>query len=147
MMIDDELIVSLFFDIEKLDQRYMATRKDATLHGGQYHCILCLFYHGSMKQSRLAELMNVRSTSLSELLGKLEAKGLIEREPSPRDKRTFQVSLTSAGLELAQKYDLTRAKSHHIMVSCLSTEEKEQFYNLLKKVKQGYLDAEETGND
>lgn len=146
-MIDDELIVSLFFDIEKLDQRYMAARKDAALHGGQYHCILCLFYYGSMKQSRLAELMNVRSTSLSELLGKLEAKGLIEREPSSRDKRTFQVSLTSAGLELAQKYDYTRAKSHHIMVSRLSAEEKEQFYHLLEKVKQGYLEAEENGND
>ena len=146
MVIDDETIVSLFFDIEKLDRRYMAARKDTTLHGGQYHCILCLFYHGNMKQSRLAELMDVRSTSLSELLGKLESKGLVEREPSARDKRTFQVSLTSAGLELAQKYDLTRAKSHHIMVSRLSLEEKEQFYHLLEKIKQGYLEEEENKN-
>lgn len=145
-MIDDETIVSLFFDIEKLDQRYMAARKDAILHGGQYHCILCLFYHGSMKQSRLAELMNVRSASLSELLGKLEAKGFIKREPYAHDKRTFQVSLTSAGIELAQKYDLARAKSHHIMVSHLSSEEKEQFYHLLEKIKQGYLETEENGN-
>ncbi|MEF2876863.1 MAG: MarR family transcriptional regulator [Blautia sp.] len=141
---DDETIVSLFFEIEKLDQRYMAVRKNTKLHGGQYHCILCLFYHGDMKQSRLAEMLDVRSTSLSELLGKLEAKGLVKREPSPQDKRTFQVSLTPAGIELAQKYDITRAKSHHIMVSRLSPEEKAQFYSLLTKIKQGYL--EEEGN-
>lgn len=145
-MISDEMIISLFFDIEKLDQRYMAKHKNMALHGGQYHCILCLFYHGNMKQSRLAELMNVRSTSLSELLRKLAAKGLVEREPSAHDKRTFQVSLTPTGIELAQKYDLIRAKSHHIMVSRLSSEEKEQFYNLLEKIKQGYLE-EENEND
>lgn len=142
---NDEDIVNLYFEIEKLERRFSAKLKQTHSFSGQYRCLLLLLYNGDMKQTQLAAYMNVRSASLSELLGKLTAKGLIKREPSTHDKRTFQVSLTSAGIKLAQEYDLSRAKSHHIMVSRLSAEEKEQFYYLLKKIKQGYM--EENEND
>ena len=46
-------------------------------------------------------LTGVRSSSLSELLGKLEGAGLIQRTPCPSDLRTTLVSLTPAGRQKA----------------------------------------------
>ena len=141
--IGDEALVSLFFDIEKLERRYIASRKEMAPHSGQYYCLLCLWDHGTMEQNRLAEVMGIRSASLSELIGKLEAKGMVERKPSDQDRRTFRVSLTGEGLSLAEKYASDREKTHYVMVSRLSPEEKEKFYHLLSKIKKGYLRAQE----
>lgn len=48
-------------------------------------------------QRDLAYVLGMRPQSLSELLGKLEAKGLVSRQKSPDDARVTLVSLTEEG--------------------------------------------------
>jgi DNA-binding MarR family transcriptional regulator len=52
---------------------------------------------GAPDQQSLLRELRVRPGSLSELLGKLEQKGLIERERSESDRRRVIVRLTEAG--------------------------------------------------
>lgn len=49
--------------------------------------------------SQLANLLGVRSTSLSRVLSGMEKQGLIYREADAKDKRSVKVFLTAFGLE------------------------------------------------
>lgn len=52
---------------------------------------------GDMSQADLVCLLELRSASVSELLGKLEAQGLVTRRRSEEDRRGLTISLTEAG--------------------------------------------------
>lgn len=49
--------------------------------------------------SQIANLLGVRSTSLSRVLSSMEKQGLIYRASDPTDKRSVKVYLTALGLE------------------------------------------------
>ena len=53
--------------------------------------------HSPIPTRELAYLLDIRQQSLNELLQKLQADGLVERKPSPTDRRVMLVHLTEAG--------------------------------------------------
>ena len=138
----DEDIVGLFFEISKLNKRYAAQHRELYPAEGQYRCLLALSYQGPMEQKRLASLLDIRATSLSESVKKLENKGMVRREPSKTDKRTFIISLTEKGIEAAQRCDTIRAKNSCKMIETLDEGEKEQLARLLGKMRDGSLKEE-----
>ncbi|MGN0136819.1 MarR family transcriptional regulator [Anaerotignum sp.] len=148
MSFRDEEIVGLFFDVMKMS-RYFAKIHNGSSSPflGQYRCIYTLNETGRISQKELAEILQIRSTSLSELLLKLEKKGLVERMPSAQDKRKLLVSLTQEGHEEALKYQKLRVNAYCDMVSPLSEEEKRQFYSILSKIKNHYMEMEEEGHE
>ena len=144
MSINDEDIIELFIEVEKLDKRFARRLSNRTQHcEGQHRCILIL----EMNQRKLADALHIRSTSLSELLSKLERKGLVERTPVPDDKRSLIVSLTKEGAQKAKEYNRRRAKTRHKIMDRISDEEKRQFYSTLKKIKENYLEMEAEENE
>jgi DNA-binding MarR family transcriptional regulator len=52
-------------------------------------------------QARLAEQAGTDPMMTSQVIRKLQARGLLQREPHPGDSRARQLRLTSAGRELA----------------------------------------------
>jgi len=51
----------------------------------------------------LAELLDIRPSSLTEMLTRLESEGLVIRTTDSEDRRVSRVSLTDKGKELAEK--------------------------------------------
>ena len=54
----------------------------------------------TMRMSRLALLTQAELSRLSHLVGRLEKRGLVRREPDPNDGRYTNAILTDAGFEL-----------------------------------------------
>ena len=52
---------------------------------------------GEMRVVDLAKQMNITKQSASDLIRDLEAHGLVERKPDPRDKRAAIIRFTKAG--------------------------------------------------
>ena len=76
MSINDEDIIRTIYRSRKVDKRFARRLSNRTQHcEGQHRCILILEMMGSMNQRKLADALHIRSTSLSELLSKLERKG------------------------------------------------------------------------
>ncbi|MEZ7198152.1 MarR family winged helix-turn-helix transcriptional regulator [Pseudodesulfovibrio karagichevae] len=87
----------------RLASRLMARayhRRDSA-HHAQHRVLSLLLENGPMPQGELLEILDVRSSSLSELLRKLEDRGLILRERNPEDRRGFIISPTDQARELA----------------------------------------------
>lgn len=149
MNLNDEKLILVFFDVMKQSRQFALQHSDknSSYFLGQYRCMHILYTQGEMTQRELADQLHVRSTSLSELLLKLENKGYIKRIALKLDKRTFLVTLTDAGYRQAQVHNQERNKLYAEILCPLSEVEKEQFGNILDKIKEHYSELETNLNE
>lgn len=72
----------------------------------QFVLLACLVYAPDdqrLTQIQLAERAETDPMMTSQVVRKLEAKGLVRRTPSAEDKRAFCIEVTSKGFELTSK--------------------------------------------
>jgi len=55
--------------------------------------------------SEMKDYLCVSKAAVSQMLGSLEKRGLVTREPDPENRRTIIVKLTEAGRETIDQYD------------------------------------------
>lgn len=142
----DEKIVELFFNVARSSRTVSESLSKTLPLLGQYRCMFLLETAGPINQRSLAEALQIRPASLSELLSKLDKKGYIKRTANERDKRSLLVSLTKSGAEKVREYRMQRAKFHSNLLSPLTEEEKQQFYCILLKMHH-HINSEEKNHD
>lgn len=82
---------------------YRTLLKDLDLTYPQYLVMLVLWEDGEMPVKRLGERLRLDSGTLSPLLKRLEAGGLVRRERSAHDERSVIITLTEAGEALRER--------------------------------------------
>lgn len=99
--------------------------------------ILCLLAKngGKMSQMELGASFDLKPGSLSEILSKLEATGLIERTRNPEDRRQLFVRLTSEGARQASFDQAARIHFRNKAFSCLTPDEQTQLIDLLDRIR------------
>lgn len=110
------------------------------VHPAQGRILFLLKEKGQMNRKDLLELLEVRSGSLSELLGKLERQGYITRIRDEIDKRGFIVELTEKGAEIVSEYETWAQEKSKVLFSSLSDEEKQQLGDILTKLAKTWED-------
>lgn len=98
----------LLFKLTSLWQRRLARVFDAFgITQTQYAILASLRWHEEQgrptTQVGLAEHAHIEPMTLSKAIRKLEADGLVAREPSPADSRAIAVRLTEGGRALAER--------------------------------------------
>jgi DNA-binding MarR family transcriptional regulator len=102
---------------------------------GKQHVLTWLLRNNThLTQSELKEHAGTAAASLSEVLAKLEAKGLIERTPLESDRRQLDVRLTQEGITKATEIEAQRHIFEQDSLSPLSEQEKEQLIDMLDRV-------------
>ena len=86
-------------------------------------------------QRELQGLLDVRSASMSEILGKIESEGLIRREPSPEDRRNMLVELSEEGRTVATALRQAYDRQTDELFSCLDEDEKERLGGYLDRLQ------------
>ena len=66
----------------------------------QYLVMLALWQHGPLSVKDLSGLLQLDPGTLSPLLKRLEAAGLLRRERNPKDQRNLALALTDKGIAL-----------------------------------------------
>lgn len=89
---------------------------------------------GDMTQRRLQAFADIRSSSMSEILAKLESDGYISREKSDNDKRNIDISLTEKGRIAAEEYEQEQQQLADQLYSGLTNREKQQLAGILNKL-------------
>lgn len=98
--------------------------------GGQGRILHILAQEGGMTQRTLTEKLGIQPGSASEVIGKLERAGLVERQENAEDRRTSDIRLTELGRVQSTEASETRPDPF----SALSEEEKLQLLTLLEKL-------------
>ena len=73
------------------------------IHSGQGSILSALGILGPCSQKDLAEFRQVSPATISVMLGRMEAKGLISRAPSEEGGKRNQISLTEKGMQIADE--------------------------------------------
>lgn len=113
---------------------------------GKQHILTTLLVRGSdgeLTQRELLETSDVSSAALSEVLGKLEAEGLVERTRSAEDRRQLEVRLTPEGAYKARELEGRKNEFESDAMSVLTNEEKIQLLRMLDRMAAHWQDIEE----
>jgi DNA-binding MarR family transcriptional regulator len=75
----------------------------ADLGTSQVKVLFLLRASDAMRIGAIGRALQVQKASVSETVDRLEAQGLVAREPDPDDRRSVRVRLTSSGRELSDR--------------------------------------------
>lgn len=90
-----------------------------------------------LAQSRLAEAMEVDRSAIVKVVDQLESRGLIVREPSPYDKRSYSIRLTEAGVSALRRMKTLMMRHEDEFTAVLSEKERRQLIELLARLHGG----------
>ncbi|CAM5743203.1 putative Organic hydroperoxide resistance transcriptional regulator [Streptomyces afghaniensis 772] [Streptomyces afghaniensis] len=100
LRLDQQICFSLHAASRAFNGVYRGILKDLGLTYPQYLVMLVLWEHDELPVKKLGEHLRLDSGTLSPLLKRLEAAGLVRRERSARDERSVEVRLTEEGTAL-----------------------------------------------
>ncbi|WP_077800604.1 MarR family winged helix-turn-helix transcriptional regulator [Streptomyces sp. JHA26] len=103
LRLDQQICFSLNAASRAFGGVYRVALRELGLTYPQYLVMLVLWEHGELPVKKLGEHLRLDSGTLSPLLKRLEAAGLVRRERSARDERSVDVSLTGEGLALRER--------------------------------------------
>lgn len=132
LKLENQLCFPLYSAAKEVVRRYRPFLDPLGLTYTQYITMMVMWEHKSLSVGRIGELVNLDSGTLTPMLKKMEAAGLVKRCRSKADERELIVSITEKGEHLrAQALDIP-AK----MGSCtsLTMEEALQLRALLAKL-------------
>lgn len=134
----DNLMKRLHF-VSKASNQYMHHNNQRLT--GQQRVLAILNLEDNLTQSYLQEVLDLRPSSLAELLKKLENKELISRSEDSSDKRIKRITLTDAGREAAEKNSNAKVQdATEKFFSGLSDEQQHQLQDNLDKIVDGWDD-------
>lgn len=101
--IDSQLCFALYSASRAMTAAYRPVLADMNLTYPQYLVLLVLWEDEHVTVRRLGERLQLDSGTLSPLLKRLEANGLVRRVRSQADERLVEITLTAAGRRLEKK--------------------------------------------
>lgn len=132
LKLENQLCFPLYSAAKEVVRRYRPFLDPLGLTYTQYITMMVMWEHKSLSVGRIGELVNLDSGTLTPMLKKMEAAGLVKRCRSKADERELIVSITEKGEQLrAQALDIPEK-----MGSCtsLTMEEALQLRTLLAKL-------------
>ncbi|MEU6575956.1 MarR family transcriptional regulator [Streptomyces sp. NPDC046805] len=103
LRLDRQICFSLHAASRAFNGVYRTLLKDLGLTYPQYLVMLVLWERGELPVKKLGEHLRLDSGTLSPLIKRLEAAGLVRRERSTRDERSVDVRLTDQGAALRER--------------------------------------------
>jgi MarR family transcriptional regulator, organic hydroperoxide resistance regulator len=99
LSLEQQICYAMHTTVRAFDAVYRELLAEHGLSYPQYIALMGVGEHGPITVSSLGELMRLDSGTLSPLLKRMEAAGLVSRARDPEDERRVLVSVTAAGRE------------------------------------------------
>ena len=131
LKLDKQLCFPLYACSREMIKEYKPFLDELDLTYTQYITMLVLWEKKSINVKTLGDQLYLDSGTLTPLLKKLEAKGLVNRKRSCEDERNLIVTITEAGEALKDR--AVGIPTQVVKCSNLTREEHHTMYNLLYK--------------
>jgi DNA-binding MarR family transcriptional regulator len=109
---------------------------------GQEKALLIIWREKKLTQSKLLQELDIKPSSLSELLSKLEKRKFIQREKNLHDKREAIISLTPLGQKIATKLEKFQNDFAQKFLGVLTQKEQEQLSSILEKLHRQHAQGQ-----
>ena len=90
--------------------------------------------HQGVSQTRLAELAGIEPMALVRVLDRLQAEGLVRRQPDPEDRRAHRLELCAAAQPVLQRIRQLSQRAREQVFAGIEPAERESFLLLLERL-------------
>lgn len=118
--------------------RHKAMKSKDGIHRGKMKLLALISENDGIIQRDLAEILDMRPSSMTEMLSNLENKSLIKREQDEKDRRIMHVYLTESGKEALEEVTKVNNNLSESIFNCLTVEEKEIMLNMVNKINNSF---------
>jgi MarR family transcriptional regulator, organic hydroperoxide resistance regulator len=126
----------LLFQLFRSQRREMMTlHSDFQLNPAQVHLLLNLEPEVGVPMSELAEALACDASYITSLVDKVEDRGLVQRLPSPADRRVKLISLTPEGVDTRERL-LERCSQPPPFIAALSDTDKTALRDIFLRATQ-----------
>ncbi len=106
----------------------MRLREDA----GELHAMP----HGPARVTELAQFLHLTPAAITQIVTELEARGLVARERSEKDRRAVVVHVTPEGVRVIQGLRDRRRAVAEQMLGAISPEDREELARILRRIAE-----------
>lgn len=120
---------SLFHGIFNVD---ISVQKDKVTSIKRYKILKTIEKKGQQNLTGLCETLHMRKNSCSELLDRMIKDKLVERTPSPDDRRKIYFNLTEKGKQLIREFEKHFAERVSVLFRDIPDSEVNEFFSALE---------------
>lgn len=114
--------------------RFSSEMDQAGLTPIQWAALMTTSQRPGLDQSTLSREIHIDTSTVAGVLDRLETRGLIQRKPSPDDRRLRLLYLTEEGESLLEQATVAVVNMQEWLVEPLSVSERKVFMQLMLKV-------------
>lgn len=123
--------------VRVLSQRLIAELSSNQISLAQISALRYVWRHHNVLMGDLAEGLSITYPSATNMVKRLEKRGLVQRRLNPADRREVEVRLTPAGLEMVERMEEERRQRLGQTLAHMTSEDREA----LMKGLYGFLKA------
>lgn len=102
---------------------------------GQQFILMCLWEQDGQTPGQIAKQLQLATPTVTKGATRMEATGLLTRQPDPHDRRLVRLYLTERGHELKEILDHEMRKLAERALATLSEEERGQLIKMLTQIR------------
>ena len=111
-------------------------------NGAQGRILYVLWEHERLTITQIGRLTSLAKTTLTSMLDRMEANGLIERIPDEKNRRQIHICVTEKAKAYREKYDWISEQINEIFYNGFTEQEIIEFENQLRRIKQNLEEQE-----
>lgn len=112
-------------------QDFIRTLSAIDIRPAQYSVLIVIGANPGLSQAELADKLAIERARLVHMLDQLEKRGLIERLPSPTDRRTHALQLTREGQKTLKRAKTLAARHEARLAERLGTDAHRELLRML----------------
>lgn len=137
----------LLHDVARLlRKRFEQNARDLGLTRAQWQVLAHLARNEGIHQGGLAEILELEPISLGRILDRLQAAGLVERRPHPKDRRVWLLFLRPKAHPVLERMRAIGAATRAEALAGVPEPEREQLMRTLSAMKENLIAASATAN-
>ena len=106
------------------------------VHEGQQYVLRCLWRDDGLSPGEVARRLGIATPTVTRAATRMEATGLLRREPHPSDRRLVRLRLTDRGRELEKVIDEQTNLLTERALATLSAAERESLVRALHEIRR-----------
>ena len=121
----------------RVNQRFAALLAPYDITPAQYGVLNCLWTYDLHGPTEIAQMLCLRTTTVSGILDRMQKQGLIQRELNPDDCRCLRVVLAPKGEQIRERVLELVDQLNREVLAGVSPEEQEALFSALRKIGAG----------
>lgn len=126
-------------------EKMLANSGIDAFNGAQGRILFVLWQEDHVPITRISELTGLAKTTLTSMLDRMEAAGLVRRVPSPKDRRQIHIVLTDHAKSLEADYTRLSQQMTGLYFQDFTDEEIHQFESYLLRILHNLEGGTENG--